>query len=107
MTRKTLKELRSAKGDKWAKIYAELSKMVEAPAVDQKVVYGTATVYNATPGGTVTTGLSAISGLTFSVMSPVTPDYLVVNASPAASGNFTASCTPVDAKISYTAWGTA
>ena len=107
MTRLTLKQLRTGKGDNWKKIKTELDKMVEGPSTSKKVVYGTATVYNATPGKSVATGLSVCSNVVFSVMTPVTPNYLVVNASPSTSGNFTASCTPVDATISYIATGTA
>lgn len=106
MTRKTLKELRSAKGDKWAKIDAELSKMVEGSTTDIKMAAGSSTVYNATPGKTVSTGLTTITGFGTAVISPVTPaNAIAVNATP-IGGNLIMSVTPADAVVSWVAYGT-
>ncbi len=106
MTRKTLKQLRSGKGDKWAKIDAELSKMVEGATTDIKMAAGSTTVYKATPGKTVATGLTTITGFGTGVISPVTPaNAIAVNATPIA-GNLIMSVTPADAVVSWVAYGT-
>lgn len=106
MTRSTIAQLRKNKGDKWAKLKAEFDKFPEGSTSSQKVAAGTQTIYNATPGATITTGLSAVTGFGIGVITPVTPAYLVVNATPNVSGNLIASVTPVDAKISWFALGT-
>ena len=60
MTRSTIKQLRTGKGDKWKKIEAEFSKMVEGSTTDIKMAAGSSTVYKATPGKTVATGLTTM-----------------------------------------------
>lgn len=107
MTRSTIAQLRKNKGDKWRKLKAEFDKFPEGSTTSQKLVASTATVYNATPGATITTGLSTITGFGFAVITPVTPaGGVFVNCTPTAAGNLIASVTPVDAKISYFAIGT-
>lgn len=105
MTRLTLKQLRSSKGEKWAKLDAELAKMVEGSTTDVKMAAGSATVYKATPGKTVATGLTSITGFSTGVISPVTPaNAIAVNATP-IGGNLIMSVTPADAVVSWIAYG--
>jgi len=107
MTRRTLKQFRGDKGpDKWATIKDEFDKFPEAPGDSYKVVAGKDVIYNATPGKSIATGLSTITGFGIGIMTPVTPSGGVfVNCTPTVTGSLVCSTTPVDANISWHAIG--
>jgi hypothetical protein len=106
MTRKTIRQLRMGVGDKWKKLEAELDNFPTAQSTNYSIRGGTGTVYLASPGvAPIDTGLSSIAGFGFGVVSPTTPDYLVVNCTPGADGTLLCSTTPADATISWVAIG--
>ena len=108
MARRTIKQFRKNKGpDKWNAIVDEFDKFPEAPGDSYMVVGGKDTIYKGTPGKSITTGLSTITGFGISVMTPVTPaNPMAVNCTPGAAGALICSATPADCTISWFAIGT-
>jgi hypothetical protein len=106
MTRKTIRQLRMGVGDKWKKLEAELDNFPTAQSTNYSIRGGSGTVYAASPGTLpISTGLSGVVGFGYGVVSPVTPDYLVVNCTPGANGTLVCSTTPADTVISWVAVG--
>ena len=105
MTRRTVKQLRTGKGDKWKKIDAEIDKMVEGGSSGLKITGAKGVAVTVSPvSTTIATGLTSISYYSISLMTPVTPNVHTITSTPIA-GNLIVQSTPADGTIAWMAVG--
>jgi len=102
---RTTKQLRTAPGDKWAKIHTEIAKMAGNPATPGILVTG-GTMQSAPVAGTpLATGFTTVLGMGFVVSSPVTPTMTAaVSATPLLNGNISVAASPA-VLVSWIAFG--